>query len=127
MEYPGGSSAGSLPRRSQVVITARPPGRRTRAISRISPFLSGTSCRASMHMMASTVVAGSEVSAASATMNDACGRARIACPPRRLRDRPGREIDPGQAGTGYAREPQPDPAATAAQVEEAMAWLEPQL
>ena len=49
------------------------------------------------------------------------------CPPRRLRDRTGREIDPGQAGTGYAREPQPDPATTAAQIEEAMAWLEPQL
>src|SRR6266568_8920238 len=74
MEYGAGRSAGSLPRRSHVVITTRPSGRRTRATSRSSPFLSGTNCRESMHTTASAVLAGSDVSAASATMNDARGR-----------------------------------------------------
>jgi hypothetical protein len=53
--------------------------------------------------------------------------ARTSGSPRRLGDRAGREIDPSQAGTRHAREPQTDPATAAAQVDEVIAWREPQL
>jgi hypothetical protein len=46
------------------------------------------------------------------------------CSSRRLGDRTGREIDPTQTGTGHARKPQADPATTAAQVDEMIAWFE---
>jgi hypothetical protein len=51
MEYPGGRSAGFAATLLQVVIAARPPGRRTLATSRNTPFLPGISCRVSMRMM----------------------------------------------------------------------------
>jgi hypothetical protein len=103
-------------------------GRSTRTASRNSPPLSGTSCRASIHMTASAVLPGRDVSAASATTNDARERAtKAAARQRRLGDRRGREVDPRQAGAGHAREPQAGPATTTAQVDQVIAWPEPQL
>ena len=100
IENDDGRSAGAPLFCSQLVITARAPGRNARAVSRSSPVASGTNYSASMQTSASAVFAGSDVSAASATTNDTRGRGTNRSARRRAS-----EIAPGEKSTPVRRAP----------------------